>query len=130
MCFYLFIFFLFIVIYKTSYNNLWQFIVVGNGATQGTFLKARFVIFWCQKYVKEGYIEMATKIYLETSKTCPGSLHFPLLKSYFTWFCKLGSIYFVTDCKWDVARKGYWSPFERQPPTHFCFPHYYMFILQ
>ena len=29
-------------------------IVVGNGATQETFLKARFVIFRCQKYVKKG----------------------------------------------------------------------------
>ena len=36
-------------------------IVVGNGATQETFLKARFVIFRCQKYVKKGYIEMTKK---------------------------------------------------------------------
>ena len=28
--------------------------VVGNGATQGTFLKVQFVIFRCQKYVKKG----------------------------------------------------------------------------
>ena len=29
-------------------------IVVVNGANQETFLKARFVIFRCQKYVKKG----------------------------------------------------------------------------
>ena len=28
-------------------------LVVGNGATQETFLKSRFVIFRCQKYVKK-----------------------------------------------------------------------------
>ena len=55
-------------------------IVVGNGATQATFLKSRFVIFRCHKYVKKGYIEMTKKSYLETFKKCPGSLHFPLLK--------------------------------------------------
>ena len=57
-------------------------IVVGNRATQETFFKARSVIFRCQKYVKEGYIEMTKKIYLETFKKCPGSLCFPLLASY------------------------------------------------
>ena len=50
---------------------------MGNGATQETFLKARFVIFRCQKYVKKGYIEMTKKIYLETLKKCPRSLPFP-----------------------------------------------------
>ena len=30
-------------------------IVVGNGATQETFLRARFVIIRCQKYVKRGH---------------------------------------------------------------------------
>ena len=54
-------------------------LVVGNGATDETFLKARFVIFTCQKYVKNGYIEMTKKIYFETLKKCPGSLHFSLL---------------------------------------------------
>ena len=54
-------------------------IVVGNGVTQETFLKAQFVIFRCQKYVKKGYIEMTKKIYLETFEKCPGSLHFTLL---------------------------------------------------
>ena len=29
-------------------------LVVRNGATQKTFLKSRFVIFRCQKYVKKG----------------------------------------------------------------------------
>ena len=29
------------------------------------FLKARFVIFKCQKYVKKGYMEMKKTIYLE-----------------------------------------------------------------
>ena len=53
-------------------------IVVGNGATQDHFLKSRFVIFRCQKYVKIGYIEMTTKIYLATFKKCPRSLHFSL----------------------------------------------------
>ena len=28
-------------------------LVVGNGATKETFLKTRFVIFRCQKYVKK-----------------------------------------------------------------------------
>ena len=54
-------------------------LVVGNGATDETFLKARFVIFTCQKYVKNGYLEMTKKIYFETLKKCPGSLHFSLL---------------------------------------------------
>ena len=54
-------------------------IVVGNRATQETFLKARSVIFRCQKYAKKGYIGMTKKIYLETLIKCPGSLCFPLL---------------------------------------------------
>ena len=54
-------------------------IVVGNRATQETFLKARSVIFRCQKYAKKGYIEMTKKNYLETLIKCPGSLCFPLL---------------------------------------------------
>ena len=29
------------------------------------FLKAQFVIFRCQKYVKKGYLEMTKTIYLE-----------------------------------------------------------------
>ena len=29
-------------------------LVLENGATEETFLKARFVIFRCQKYVKKG----------------------------------------------------------------------------
>ena len=53
--------------------------IVGNGATQSTLLKARFVIFSCQKYVKKGYIEMAKKIYYEPLKGCAWALHFPLL---------------------------------------------------
>ena len=43
-------------------------IVVWNRATQETFLKARFVIFRCQKYVKKGYIEMTKKITLSPLK--------------------------------------------------------------
>ena len=54
-------------------------LVVRNGATQKTFLKSRFVIFRCQKYVKKGYMEMTKEIYLETLKKCPKLLHFPLL---------------------------------------------------
>ena len=54
-------------------------IVVENRATWENFLKSRFVIFKCQKYVKKGYIEMTKKIYLETFKKCPSSLCFPLL---------------------------------------------------
>ena len=46
------------------------FKVVENRAAQETFLKARFVIFRCQKYVKKGYIEMTKTIYLETLKLC------------------------------------------------------------
>ena len=41
------------------------FKVVENRAAQETFLKARFVIFRCQKYVKKGYMEMTKTIYLE-----------------------------------------------------------------
>ena len=52
---------------------------MGNGAAQRILLKARFVIFRCQKYVKKGYIEMTKKIYLEPLKGCAGLLHFPLL---------------------------------------------------
>ena len=47
-------------------------IVVGNGATQETFLKSRFVIFRCQKYVKKGHIEMTKKIYFEPLKSVLG----------------------------------------------------------
>ena len=54
-------------------------LVVKNRATQETFLKARFVIFRCQKYVKKGYIQMTKKNYLETLKKCPGLVYFPLL---------------------------------------------------
>ena len=61
------------------YLNIAKMIVVGNGATQRTLLKARFVIFRCQKYVKKRYIEMTKKIYLEPLKGCAGSLHLPLL---------------------------------------------------
>ena len=50
-----------------------MFLVVGNRPTQETFLKARFVIFRCQKYVKKGHIELTKKIYLETLKKCHGS---------------------------------------------------------
>ena len=34
------------------------FKVVENRAAQETFLKSRFVIFRCQKYVKKGYMKM------------------------------------------------------------------------
>ena len=54
-------------------------IEVYNEATMRTFLKSRFVIFRCQKYVKKGYTKITTKIYLETFKKCPGLLCFPLL---------------------------------------------------
>ena len=56
-------------------------IVVGSGATQETFLKARFVIFRCQKYVKKGYIKMTKKIYLEPLKSVLGRsiLHYSYL---------------------------------------------------
>ena len=37
-----------------NYLNIAKMIVVGNRATQETFLKARFVIFRCQKFVKKG----------------------------------------------------------------------------
>ena len=56
-------------------------IVLGNRATQETFLKAQSGIFRRQKYVKKWYIEMTKKIYLETLKKCPGLLCFPLLFS-------------------------------------------------
>ena len=46
----------------------------------GDFLKAQFVIFRCQKYVKKGYMEMTKKIYLETLKSVLGCsiLHYLL----------------------------------------------------
>ena len=37
-------------------------LVVVNRRTQETFLKSRFVIFRCQKYVKIGYMEMKKKL--------------------------------------------------------------------
>ena len=37
-------------------------LVVVNRRTQETFLKSRFVIFRCQKYVKKGYMEMKKKL--------------------------------------------------------------------
>ena len=39
-------------------------LVLGNGVTQETLLKSRFVIFRCQKYVKKGYMEVTKKITL------------------------------------------------------------------
>ena len=54
-------------------------LVLGNGVTQETLLKSRFVIFRCQKYVKKRVHGSDKKNYLETLKKCPGSLHFPLL---------------------------------------------------
>ena len=48
------------------------FKLVENRAAQETFLKARFVIFRCQKYVKKGYMEMTKTIYLEPLKSVPG----------------------------------------------------------
>ena len=64
------------------------FKVVENRAAQETFLKARFVIFRCQKYVKKGYMEMTKTIYLETLKSVPGCsiFHYYLsvVRAYFT----------------------------------------------
>ena len=48
------------------------FEVVENRAAQETLLKAWFVIFRCQKYVKKGYIEMEKWIYVELLKSVPG----------------------------------------------------------
>ena len=48
------------------------FKVVENRAAQETFLKARFVIFRCQKYVKKGYIKMGKWICLGSLKSAPG----------------------------------------------------------
>ena len=36
------------------------------------FLKAQFIVFRCQKYVKKGYIEMGEQLYLEPLKSVPG----------------------------------------------------------
>ena len=38
----------------------------------GDFLKAQFVIFRCQKYVKKGYMEMRKQFYLEPLKSVLG----------------------------------------------------------
>ena len=43
------------------------------------FLRARFVIFRCQKICKKGYIEMTKKKLPLDFKKCPGSLYFTLL---------------------------------------------------
>ena len=56
--------------------------VVENRATQQSFLRSRFVIFRCQKYVKKGYMEMTKKFYLKTFKKCAGWLCFPLLTKF------------------------------------------------
>ena len=48
------------------------FKLVENRAAQETFLKARFVIFRCQKYVKKGCMEMTKTIYLQPLKSVPG----------------------------------------------------------
>ena len=49
---------LYLNIAKSDSSGKWsdqeKMIVVGNGATQKTFLKSRSVIFRCQKYVKKG----------------------------------------------------------------------------
>ena len=52
-------------------------IVVGNRATQETFLKSQFVIFRSQKYVKKGCIEMTKKISLGTFKKVSWVALFP-----------------------------------------------------
>ena len=57
------------------------FKVVENRAAQETLLKAWFVIFRCQKYVKKGYIEMEKWIYLGPLKTAPGHSIF-----HYYWF--------------------------------------------
>ena len=52
------------MIFHVTINNLFLkmsydlFKVAENRAAQKTFLKAQFVIFRYQKYVKKGYIEM------------------------------------------------------------------------
>ena len=48
------------------------FKVAENRAAQETFLKARFVIFICQKYVKKGYMEITKTVYFETLKIVLG----------------------------------------------------------
>ena len=45
---------------------------MGNGVTQETFLKARFVIFGYQKYVKKGYIELTKKFTSRLLKSVVG----------------------------------------------------------
>ena len=56
----------------------------------GDFLKAQFVIFRCQKYVKKGYIKMRKRIYLVPLKSVLGCSilhysHFSTKGEYF--FC-------------------------------------------
>ena len=53
----------------------------GKWSDPGNFLKARFVIVRCQKYVKKEYIEMTKKNLPWDIKECPRLLHFPLLLS-------------------------------------------------
>ena len=44
-----------------NYLNIAKNDSSGKQTDPGNFLKARFVIFRCQKYVKKGYIEMTKK---------------------------------------------------------------------
>ena len=57
-------------------------IVVENAATQDHFSKISIYNFLGPKNMKKGYMEMTKKIYLEAFEKCPGSLHFPLLKTH------------------------------------------------
>ena len=45
-------------------------------------LKAQFVIFRCQKYVKKGYMEMGEQLYLEPLKSVPGRSVFHYCQHY------------------------------------------------
>ena len=75
------------------------FKVVENRAAQETFLKARFVIFRCQKYVKKGYMEMGKWIYLETLKSVLGRSVFHYsrqpIANFIHFNCKILSISIV-----------------------------------
>ena len=66
----------------------------------GDFLKAQFVIFRCQKYVKKGTWKLEQMNLSCAFKKCPASLHFTLLviTIYFWWIVKI--IFLKTTFTW------------------------------
>ena len=64
---------------RSDLNNFFLSLVAWNRPTQKTFLKSRFVIFRCQKYIKKRVHRNRKKKLPWALKKCPGSLYLPLL---------------------------------------------------